>query len=112
MYSFGRKFRFSKRKDIQSVFKQSTRSDSQLFRLYREKINDENGKFAVIISKRSGSAIKRNASKRKVKEWLRLNQQYLARHYHHVVYIKKDISNFNYCDFDNQMTQLLIHSKK
>ena len=109
--TFGRAYRFTSKKDIDLVFKHAKRYNTKSFRLFKSSNeNSLNSKFAVIISKRTGSAVIRNACKRKVREWLRINKMNLDTSFHYIVYIKQDVSNTAFNKMNQEMTQLMVQS--
>ncbi len=108
-YRFPKARRFSKRKEIQKVFENSQRRDTSMFRLYKSKTDSgQVGQFAVIISKRSGSAVVRNGCKRKVRNWIRIHMNNMNIDYHHIIYIKRNINMTKPGVIDDQLSRLMI----
>lgn len=98
-------------KCFKNVFEKGRKFCFEYGVLYWLELSDsEEFKFAVIVSKDCGNAVKRNRLKRLVKEFFRLNQN-MFKSIHLILIFKKKPPFEGYKDVENFFKKLLEHRK-
>lgn len=76
-FSFKREERLHKKRDFEYILKEGKRFRARGFTLVLSKRQDEGlRRFGVIVSKKVRGSVKRNRSKRLVREFFRLNKEF------------------------------------
>ncbi|MFH1242758.1 MAG: ribonuclease P protein component [Pseudomonadota bacterium] len=75
-------------------------------------IVDQNGlgitRLGVTVNRRAGNAVKRNRTKRLIREFFRLNKSYLPQGYDIVVAAKKDASYLDLRKTEEELAEIFI----
>jgi len=106
--SFRKHVRIRKRRDYVTVYQQGVRSNSKHFTIIACKNQVGISRLGITVSKKVGSAVKRNRIKRLVREFFRLHASRLSTSQDFVIIAKKDASLLKYDDVCRELGSHLI----
>jgi ribonuclease P protein component len=105
---FTKQQRISTRAEFQKILKNGKKASDGFFRIaIILNPNQNNPKLGIIVSKKIGSAVKRNRIKRVVREIFRLNQTKIISGTNLVVIAKPDCVNKTYQEIEKSLIKLL-----
>lgn len=107
-FGFSKKERLLNRTDFVNLNRSGRRYHTDHFLV----ILKHNGlgitRLGVTVSKKAGNAVKRNRTKRLIREFFRLNKSYLPQGYDIVVAAKKDASYLDLRKTKEELTEIFI----
>jgi ribonuclease P protein component len=107
-YKFPRKQKhIYTKKHFQYFFEHSRKSENNFVRVYYAEAFDVLGRYAFIASKKVGNAVIRNKCRRKLKEFIRLNQHNINHKYDIVLIAKRKLLTIKYSEIENRIIKLL-----
>lgn len=107
-----RKFRLTKEKDFQKIFKQGKSFFSPLFKLKVLKNDFGTSRFAVVVSNKiSKKATVRNRLRRQISEIVRINWSKLKSSFDVVIIVKEDILRKDYGEIEKKLLESLKKAK-
>ena len=106
-YSFPKVLRILSRSDFVNLNRSGKRLDTKHLRLIIKQNQQGVTRLGVVVSKKTGNAVKRNRIKRLIREFFRLNQSHFPQGSDIVVVAKKDAS---YLDFQKLKEEIGIIS--
>jgi len=101
-----RKYSLKKNTEIASLFKSKVSVGNKYYAIYYRPNKQHHPRIAISVSKKYGKAVKRNYEKRVTKEIIRKNLSKLP-NYDILIIIKKDLSNLNFMEKSQQLSNLL-----
>lgn len=75
------------------------------------KVDCDEIKYGITVSKKIGKAVKRNRAKRLIKESIRLNPKFFSKDYTYVFVARNRINNANFYDVQKNIRYLLSKVK-
>ena len=96
-----------KQGQFDGFFKIAKKRHSQHLVLFYAPIIEKSQKFAVISSKKTGNAVKRNRNKRILRELLRLNQSKINKKYDIVLIAKNKMNDSTYNTIQDSFFKLI-----
>jgi len=102
-FSFQKKERLLNRADFVNVNRSGQRHHTKHFIVILTQNGLGSNRLGITVSKKTGSAVKRNRVKRLIREFFRLNKLYFPQGYDILIVAKKDASN---CDLRKTKEEL------
>lgn len=97
--------RLRKNREFQTVYKRGSSYWNREFTIFTLKNNLSTSRIGFTVTKKYGTAVERNAIKRKLREIIRLNKHTLIKGYDIVIIPKKNTKDMNF----EELTRSLIH---
>ena len=96
---------FGGRNEFNEIFNSGRRVSSKHFLLLTKKAKDS--KFAFTVSRKIRGAVRRNFAKRRLREILRLNQEWIPEKTHMILQAKPEIERANFKLLNEEFAVLL-----
>ena len=106
-YAFSRRSRLRLKKDFQAVFDAGHKVQTKDFVAWFQHIGMPS-KYGLMVSKKTGGAVRRNAIKRLLREAIRLTQNKFMEGIRIIIYPKADCAIYNLGDAINAVEKLMI----
>ncbi|MDI6777535.1 MAG: ribonuclease P protein component [Syntrophales bacterium] len=106
--TLGKHERIRKRKQYLIIYQQGERSYSENFTTIVCQNQLGTKRLGTTASKKIGGAVKRNRTKRLIREFFRLNKFKLSASHDFVIIVKRDISSLTYQDVCRELGSLLF----
>ncbi len=108
IFGFGKDERIRKTNDFTKVKESGKRIGSKNFTVIYRKNEKEISRLGIGVSKKLGSAVKRNRMKRLVREFFRLSKGSIPRGYDFLVILKNDISHLGFKEVEKELGGLFF----
>ena len=79
---------------------------NKYFSIYYRPNNEEN-RYGISIPKKTGTAVIRNKTKRRIKNIIDNNKKYVQKGYDYVIIVRKGIIDLTYQDMEKELLNLL-----
>ncbi len=111
LHTFSKKERILKRADFVNLNRSGERHHSRHFIVILKKNGLNLARLGITVSKKTGNAVKRNRTKRLIREFFRLNKSLFPQGYDIIVIAKKDASYLDLRRAGKELAEILLVEK-
>ena len=105
-----KEYRIKKAREIDCVFNKKKSSGNDSFVIYISDSGNEHFRYSISIGRKYGNAVSRNLCKRRIREIVHANKDYITNK-DLVIVVKKDASKLSYKMMKTKIEELLVKLK-